>query len=126
MIFLDVLPALIVYLVIFAGGTLLAHITRAGKPMFPYLWRALITSTVGIMSANAVLWMIVATVGSILTLMNPSDVPHQIVPTVIEFFLHSIPASLVGCIVGIATGVAWGYLASRRPRHLSRRPNLAA
>jgi hypothetical protein len=126
MIYVDVLPAFIVYLVVFGGGTLLARITHTGRPAVPYLWRVLVASTVGILSANALLWIIVVTVGSILTVMDPSDLARPIVPPVLELLLHPMPASLIGCIAGIASGVVWGYLASRGPIHPSRNPNLAA
>jgi hypothetical protein len=116
MLYLEVLPAFILYLLAFGAATLMAGLTRAGKPLFPYLWRALIASTSSVLIADALLWAIVVAVGSVLTAMNASDQVSQVAGVFAPLgpILQPIPTSLFGAIAGIVFGVAWTRYAGRQ------------
>ncbi len=125
MIYLEVLPVFVVILAAMGGVTLLARMAPAGRPYFPYAWRALVASTVGILSANVALWGIVVTVGSVLTVMDPSNQFHVALPSALEALLHPHPASLAGGILGCAFGISWAYFANRRAGDQSPSAKLA-
>lgn len=109
MLYLEVLPAFILYLFLFGAATLLARHTRAGKPLSPYLWRTLLVSVVGVLTANALLWAIVVSAGSVLTARPASDHFRQMVYSLTPLgpFLQPIPASLFGAVAGVIIGVVW-------------------
>jgi hypothetical protein len=113
MLYLDVLPAFILYLLAFGAATLIAGHTRAGKPLFPYLWRALIASIAGVLIADAMLWAIVVSAGSLLTATGASEQARQVVGVLAPLgtIFQPVPASLIGVLAGIVIGVAWTRLA---------------
>jgi hypothetical protein len=109
MLFLEVLPAFTVYVVALGTVTLIAGHTQTGQPLFPYLWRATVASTAGVLVADGILWAIVVTAGSILT---ATYVPAQLQQAVgilepLGPILQPLPASLIGAIVGICVGLGW-------------------
>lgn len=126
MIYLDVLPLFIIYLAFVGGVTLVSRFTRAGRPFFPILWRGLIASSAGILSANVLLWTITVTIGGILTAVDPSDQIHLSVPRLLDQLLRPIPISQVGCAIGIALGTVWANLAKRQSGEPPTNPELAA
>jgi len=128
MLYLEVLPAFILYLLAFGAAALIAGLTRAGKPLFPYVWRALLASTAGVLIADALLWAIVVAVGSVLTATNSSAQVRQVVGLLAPLgpILQPIPASLFGAIAGIVFGVAWARHAGRQEELGNHNRNLAA
>ena len=126
MIYLDVVPALISYLALLGGITLFSRFTRIGRPLFPILWRSLVASSAGILSANVVLWTMTVTIGSILTAVDPSGQVHLTLPRLLDQLVHPIPMSLVGCAIGVALGMAWACFAGRQPGEPPGNPELAA
>jgi hypothetical protein len=116
MLYLEVLPAFILYLLALGAATLIAGHTRAGKPLFPYLWRSLLVSTAGVLAADVFLWAIVFAAGSVLTATNASAQARQIVGVLAPLgpILQPIPISLFGATAGIVFGVAWARHAGRQ------------
>jgi hypothetical protein len=127
MVYLDALPFLLVFVSISTAATLLSRFTTKGRPLFPYLWRALLASTTGILAANTFLWGMVIAIGSVLTAMDPLDqVPqHLFLPRIVEYVLQPVPMSALGAAAGLAVGVAWTIRVTRPPQPHPR-PRLAA
>ncbi|MGA9533211.1 MAG: hypothetical protein WBR18_10890 [Anaerolineales bacterium] len=115
MIYLEILPGFIVYLVVFGAITLIARYSRDGKPFFPFLWRSLLASGLAVLGANALLWVVVVSVGSYLTFTDSAEQVIQIgpLPAAFEWILHPLPVSVLGCLAGLAIGFAWALHARR-------------
>jgi len=118
MLYLEVLPVFVLYLLALGGVTLIAGLTPAGKPLYPYLWRALLASTVGVFIADALLWSIVVAAGGLLTATNASAQARQLVRVLSPLgpILHPLPTSLIGASAGIALAVIWTIRAIRQSR----------
>jgi hypothetical protein len=118
MLYLDVLPAFVLYLLTLGAVTLVAGLTRTGKALFPYLWRVLLSSAIGVLIAGALLSSIVIAAGGLLTATNASAQARQVVGVLspLGSILQPLPASLVGASAGIAFGVIWTARAKCKSR----------
>lgn len=115
MIYLDVLPAILVYLALLGFVTVAVRSTSADMQFFPYLWRTLVASTAGIRVANLMYWSLNVSVGIFLLVIYRSNQVPPAVPQFLARLLQPMPASLLGCTVGGLISIAWAYLAMKSP-----------
>jgi hypothetical protein len=116
MLYLEVFPVFGFYLLVMGIVTLIAGLTRTGSLLYPYLWRVLLSSAVGVLIADALLWSIVVASGGLLTATNASDQARQVVGVLSPLgpILQPLPISFIGASVGIAVGVIWAVRAIRQ------------
>ena len=118
MLYLEVVPILVLYILTLGAVALATGLTQAGKPLYPYMWRVLVASTAGVLIADALLWSVVVAAGGLLTATNASDQARQAIGILAPFgpILRPLPSSLIGAAAGIAFGVIWTDLAIRETR----------
>jgi len=118
MTYFFILPAFLVYLLIFGAMLLVSAFVQPAKPLFAYVWRALLASILGFFVANFSLWVIVLAVAKTLDVTNPSDQIRELlgVPAGLALLLGPIPVSLIGIIAGFVFGVIWAFYVKRKSK----------
>jgi hypothetical protein len=115
MLYLEVLPMFALYTLALGAVTLTTRLTQAGKPLYPFMWHILVASALGVLTADALLWSVIATAGGLLTATNASAQARQLVGILAPLgpVLRPIPMSLLGAGAGIAFGLIWTVFVTR-------------
>lgn len=110
------LPMLLLYILIFAGFILISSVIPFGKRLVPYLWRSLVTSTLGIVLANAIFWAFTFWNQGILKAITDAEPAQGVLGVILSMGLLASPLyiSLIGAVTGIILGIFWARQCLRK------------
>ncbi|MCJ7824063.1 MAG: hypothetical protein MUP44_04140 [Anaerolineales bacterium] len=110
------LPTLLLYVLVFAVCVWISLVFLFGKRLVPYLWRSLVTSTLGVVIANSIFWAFVLRNQGILKAITDAEPTQGALGVILSIGLLASPlyVSVIGAVTGIVLGVFWARRCLRK------------